>query len=169
MNNKHIRIIGLAGPAGVGKSTVARSISKITGGEVLSFADSIRLGLYIMGFPIDVKEKERPVLGDYTSRDLMKKLGMWGRDLDAGFWRDRVFDRIDRGVTHIAIIDDVRFDNEAEGIRARGGSVFQLSRSGVDFAGDHPTECGLDSALIDHWIDVGDGTACETALEIINA
>jgi len=166
MNSK-VKIIGLAGPAGVGKSTVARSISKITGGEIFSFADAIRLGLYVMGFPVDVKQKERPVLGDLSSRDLMKKLGMWGRDLDEGFWCSRVMDRIDRGVTHLAIIDDVRFDNEAEAIRARGGSVFQLSRGGVDFAGDHPTECGLYSASIDHRIDVG--TPEEAALEIISA
>lgn len=47
----------------------------------------------------------------------------------------------------VLVIPDVRFDNEAEGLRSRGGFVWEIHRA-VEVEGDHVSEHGIDSSLI---------------------
>ena len=53
------------------------------------------------------------------------------------------------------VIDDVRFPNEAEMIRARGGKIWRLSRKGFEPSGDsHVSEAGLPDELIDGEVEL---------------
>jgi hypothetical protein len=152
------KIIGLAGPAGVGKSFLAMKLKGITHGELFSFAANIRMGLYIMGLSINYEDKRAPVYNGKSTRDLMRSLGTeWGREkVGQDIWVDLLMARIDQCESHLAIIDDVRFPNEAHSIRHRGGIVVELSREGIAYEGSHVTEDGLDPSCIDLKLDCTD-------------
>ena len=157
-------IIGLAGPAGVGKSYLARRLTSFAYGELFSFAGNIRMGLYIMGLSINYEDKRAPVYNGKSTRDLMRSLGTeWGREkVGQDIWVDLLMARIDQCDSHLAIIDDVRFPNEASAIRNRGGIVVELSRDGIPYDGSHATEEGLDPSDIDLTLD------CTNTKETIN-
>jgi len=145
-------IIGLAGPAGVGKSYLAAKLKRITHGELFSFAGNIRMGLYMMGLSINYEDKRAPVYNGKSTRDLMRSLGTeWGREkVGQDIWVDLLMARIDHCDSHSAVIDDVRFPNEAQAIRKRGGIVVELSREGIAYEGSHVTEDGKPFGYVDH-------------------
>lgn len=152
---KDTKIIGLAGPAGVGKSYLAQGLKSRTRGKVFSLATNIKLGLYCMLNNVDYEDKEGLAYGGKTTRQLLQSLGTdWGRDMvGPDIWVDLLMQRIDQEDTHLAIIDDVRFDNEADAIHERGGVVIELNRPGIYYSEEHASETPLDPRLIDHTLD----------------
>jgi len=160
----YTNIIGLAGPAGVGKSYLATKLKRITHGELFSFAGNIRMGLYMMGLSINYEDKRAPVYNGKSTRDLMRSLGTeWGREkVGQDIWVDLLMARIDQCESYLVIIDDVRFPNEAHAIRNRCGIVVELSREGIAYEGSHVTEDGLDPSCIDLRLD------CANTDEAIN-
>lgn len=146
-------LIGLTGLAGSGKSEVARILVAEARFRRVKFADPLKNMLrtmlrdightdedverYIEG---DLKEKEVDGVG-VTSRFLQQSLGTeWGRkivaeDLWIRLWAARA-ERFER-----VIADDVRFENEVEIIRKRGGEIWHIVRPGVSAApGAHESE-----------------------------
>lgn len=154
-------LIGLHGPKTCGKSTVARALA---GGKnipqpakVLSFADPIRdmLGALI-GKDISKMtqaEKEDPNLGicGVSVRRLMQTIGVeWGRKLiHPEIWLEIMRRRIQESGAATVIIDDLRFDEEANMVSDLGGVVCQLVRDGVTYTGEHATEHPIAGELID--------------------
>lgn len=143
------RLIGIAGRAGAGKSLVA---SMIPGAVVIGFSDPLYAMLSAMlGIPEPILRcreiKERPVEAcpDRTHRELLQTLGTeWGRELVGDrIWvsllHRRVMELSNQGVKAVAIAD-VRFGNEAEYIRARGGEVWRVRRPGTDAPARHRSE-----------------------------
>lgn len=147
-------LIGLTGLAGSGKSVVANILVNEFGFERVRFSaglkSMVRQMLRDMGhipeeverhIEGDLKEVVMPELG-VTPRHLMVTLGTeWGRDavhpdLWANLWAARV-DCMPAGA-HI-VAEDVRFPNEVEVIRARGGSLWRVERHGL-VASDHVSE-----------------------------
>lgn len=51
------------------------------------------------------------------------------------------------------IITDVRFENEAESIKQRGGIIIRVNRPGLDSSDNHPSETSLDNYEFDYVID----------------
>ena len=158
-----MKIIGLAGRAGAGKSLVA---SMLPGGfRVIGFADPIYRGLSAM---LDLQEddlrdrtkKERQIeeLG-VSPRELAQTIGTdWGRELIADdLWvilaRLRVKRLHDSGVRRIAFAD-VRFANEVEFIHDEfGGEVWLVDRPGAETTPHaHRSEDGLPADAIDRTI-----------------
>ena len=154
-------IIGLTGPAGCGKTTVA---GMIEGAVVIQLADPLYAALALM---LGVDEailrhrgaKERPLPGfDRSPRQLLQTLGTdWGRAfVGPDVWLRMAGRRID--ALHAAgaptvVLADVRFENEAEWIRNRGGEVWRVEREPTAAAAAHVSEAGIPDALINRTID----------------
>lgn len=154
-------LLGLTGPAGCGKSTVA---GMIEGAVVIQLADPLYAALALM---LGVDEailrhrgaKERPLPGfDRSPRQLLQTLGTdWGRAfVGADVWLRMAGRRIDAlhaaGATTV-VLADVRFENEAEWIRNRGGEVWRVEREPAAAAAAHASEAGIPDALINRTID----------------
>ena len=131
------RLLGLAGRAGCGKSTIAQALVDRGLAQRVRFAGPLKDGLVAMGLSreqVDGALKETPshLLCGATPRHAMQTLGTeWGRNMiGPDVWvrltMHRVDDLLASGVN--VIIDDVRFDNEAKAIRERDGQLITLSR-----------------------------------------
>lgn len=150
-------IIGLNGFAGAGKDTAAkylREALEARGHRVAcaAFAEPIRAALIAMGVPtsyIYTRElKELPVPGWGKSyRELAQTLGTeWGRDLvGTDIWVRRMEHHLEGLFTRpaVAIITDVRLQNEADWITTRGGLLVRVNRPGVAPVREHTSEAGL--------------------------
>jgi|LakMenEpi03Aug12_release.lakeMendotaPanAssembly.Ray.scaffolds.fasta_scaffold406373_3 hypothetical protein len=163
-------LIGLTGAAGAGKDTVASHLFKAHGCLKLALADPLYAMVAAMtGLPVekmgDRKVKEADIAWIGTSpRRLLQTLGTeWGRGtLGDDIWIKNLFRRID-AYSHAMgrwsdkasfVVTDVRFANEAQAIRERGGHIIEIVRptplSGVpDEARRHSSEAGVPNELID--------------------
>lgn len=160
-------VIGLAGRAGAGKSTVARRLVEEWGASrhpfaaplknmLLRFLEDQGLDHETARRMVDGDLKEAPSdhLGGRSPRAAMQSLGTeWGRGLAPSLWvdawrraiEDRPWPKAVDGRTVLIVADDVRFPNEVAAIRATGGVVIRIDRPGVGLtgrAGDHPSEAG---------------------------
>lgn len=154
-------LIGLCGPAGAGKNTVA----SVLGWRQVAFADPLyRMISAMTGLPVerlqDRSLKERPIewVGK-SPRQLLQTLGTeWGRGLVSDdVWVKATMHEIQPWLSagENVAITDVRFNNEAEAIRAVGGRIIRVAR-GVFLAGDaasHVSEAGISPLLVDAEID----------------
>lgn len=119
------KTIGFTGLAGSGKTYAATWFRLRTGkGSVWSFAAEIKAIAKSMGWD-GVK--------DDRGRKLLQDVGMAGRAYDPWTWVSKM--PTDQPI----IIDDVRFLNEAEAIRAVGGIVVRIIRPGLTPM-DHESE-----------------------------
>jgi hypothetical protein len=153
-------LIGLTGPAGCGKDTVAAMIPE---SHRIGFADPLYQGLSAMlGIPEHILrargQKEVPLerLGK-SPRHLLQTLGTeWGRDLvHPNIWLELAFWRWEAAAARgqrVIVVPDVRFRNEAEAIRAEGGEVWMVHRESVTPVASHSSETGLDARLIDRLV-----------------
>ena len=162
-------LIGLCGPAGAGKNTVAEFLSDSDGGSLvqMAFADPLYECLSaITGLPVarlkdrDVKEATIPWLGK-SPRQMLQTLGTeWGRGtIHPEIWIRITMERAKpemaggRGV----VITDVRFDNEAQAVIDAGGEVWRVARPGwrclADEAAAHQSEAGVSDHMIARIID----------------
>jgi len=151
MTNK-LKLIGLAGPAGCGKDTVADILCDTDNYVRLSLADPIRRGIRSMfGIDLDIlhdrelKEKPLAQFGNKTPRQLMQTLGTeWGRNcVDLNIWLNVAQKDInhynnlaingDYDMTGI-VITDIRFPGEAKWIRDQGGTIWHIRRPDNPFA-----------------------------------
>lgn len=143
---KDITIIGLAGSSNVGKSTIASKLAS-SGYTQYSFASPLKKGVQeIFGLTHDQlytqkgKETVDTVWG-VTPREILqyvgteffrKNIGGLITNSDNNFWIksfSKIYDENQkRGETIKYVIDDVRFINEAEFIKSKGGIVIQILR-----------------------------------------
>lgn len=155
-------LIGLAGAAGAGKGSVASFLVAQGFGEI-AFADPIYAAVSAMtGISVEkLKDrtlKERPIDGIGRSpRELLQLFGTeFGRNLiSKSIWIDLAMQKVEgyssAGVS--VVVTDVRFDNEAQAIKDRGGLVWQVVRDApsclTDGAARHASEGGISLAYID--------------------
>jgi hypothetical protein len=149
-------LVGLCGPAGCGKDTVASFMPNF---QRYALASPIKLALEVMfGFDPAIwddrqlKETVVPWLGK-SPRQLAQTLGTeWGRHhVDHDLWLKlgmRQWDLIRSGANPRLVITDVRFDNEAIAIINAGGTVWRVDREGVAPVATHVSEKGISPQLI---------------------
>ena len=170
-------IVGLCGPAGCGKNSVAEILRTKHGWIEFGFADPVYAAVASI-LRVDVAwlrdrgNKEKPIdwLGK-SPRELLQTLGTeWGRNTI----RDDIWVQIAmrqaqaalkylRGAGGVAITD-VRFANEAAAIHEAGGVIWRVSRRQsclTDAAASHSSEAGIPADMID---DVLDNNGSLTAL-----
>lgn len=162
-----MRLIGILGKKGTGKSTSADYLlSKYSGfGIEKSFADPLKkMCAELFMFTneqvygtIDVKEMPDANWFGRTPRDFLQKVGTdWLRndlalmipELGKNFfvyrfslWYNTV---LETTPTAIVIIPDVRFQNEVDYIQKMGGIVIKIERLNIDNADDHESEKEID-------------------------
>jgi hypothetical protein len=158
-------IIGIAGKAQAGKDTTARMLQILISNPgiswsaynesdicfvydhfVVHYADLLKqVSQDMLNMPFDdfnsqeVKQRHLDWI-NMTVREFLQKLGTAVRkEIDPDFWVKALFNTYD----DLVIIADVRFPNEAEAIKARGGKLIRIERPGAG-AGNHISETALD-------------------------
>ena len=172
MSTRHI--IGITGKARAGKDTMANClmnsfISKDTNENKaikLSFADPLYDIADLFGFGSKAhSDKWKPVVNEVwgiTGREFLQKIGtdIFRNHFREDTWLKHMAMRLDQVMAEsqncniLVVIPDVRFDNEAELIRSRGGKVLEVVRPGSPIAlqGNqalHASEKGIKQDLVD--------------------
>lgn len=135
-----MRLIGIAGPARAGKDTLASYLLEHLTDDWSrsSFADPIKKMLEVIG--VDCSDEAKAVIDErfcYTPRHMMQILGTeWGREMIHGNIWVEAFARMNAGKQ--VVVPDVRFENEADLVRANGILIHLVGRGGIE--GDHVSE-----------------------------
>ena len=153
-------LVGITGRARSGKDTIAKYLEKYHAFTLDSFAAPIRsmlvhtLGLKNLEELDSIKHIPNTILGGNTPRYAMQTIGTeWGRGMiNDSIWIDSCIARIEK--YDRAIISDVRFDNEAERIKNRGGVILKVHRTNEPYIqeADHASEQGIRADLVDYHI-----------------
>lgn len=154
-------IIGLTGHAESGKDTVARYLAG-KGYTHLAFADPLRqLALVInptlhievteiaLGYAPKQKIKLKALIEavgyekakkNPAVREFYQGLGQAMRDGEGeDYWISKIFPALDSSDTDI-VLSDVRYQNEADIIKALGGVIVKVTRPTAVKINDHPSE-----------------------------
>lgn len=167
-------VVGLCGLAGAGKSTAARLLVERHDFVRRPFAYPLKSMLAALGVPrevldgsAEVKETPRDELGGLTARHAMQMLGDWGRiNMHPDFW----VRQWQRGA-HLSqrfVADDVRYDNEAAAVRAMGGIIIRIERTGAGSV-SNPTHSSERNAVASDWQIRNDGSREDLAWAIDQA
>ncbi|MCF5056861.1 deoxynucleotide monophosphate kinase [Pseudomonas proteolytica] len=148
-------LIGLTGRARSGKTTAAEHLARTYLLEQYAFADPLRDGLMAI-FNLDPTDfegdrKEQP-LGwlDCSPRQLMQSMGTeWARNtVHPDVWVKLAEQNLEymtkaMGAVLGFVVSDVRFENEADLIRRRGGTVIHILRPNALAVNPHISEAGI--------------------------
>lgn len=159
-----IHLIGIAGYARSGKDTAAEYLAMRYSYKKVAFADSIKKALIALNPTITVYHpvnKESALMPLQTAvfsfgweqlkslspdiRPLLQKFGtevgrqMWGEN----FWINRLF--LDNLGERKLIVSDVRYWNEAQEIRRKGGEIWSIQRIDGRPVNGHSSENDLDN------------------------
>lgn len=144
-------LLGLAGPAGCGKTTAAALIASRPGWERVSFAQPLRELLLALHpawdqWHLGPGKDLTPANGGLSPREQMRAAGDWCKSYDPAFFTNIGHLRLSRCLErrqHV-VIDDVRYESEARLIRDLGGAVIHVCRTDVQFRRDHDSELGIE-------------------------
>ena len=155
-------ILGISGKRGVGKTLGAMHLVKAHGFVRVSFAEELKiLAKQIFPFKendlvVPSKKESKFMDYDWTPREFMINLGEFCRFHDNEYWIKRGLSKCNKDDKHY-VFDDVRYKNEANAIRERGGLVIRINRYekqnpyGKDL--DVPSETDLDDYKFDFVVD----------------
>ena len=163
MRNK--TLIGFTGQARCGKDTAAKHLNNNYGIPLYAFAQPIKQACRaVFGWGEEqvngaLKEDIDPLF-NISPREAMQTLGtQWGRELiNEDIWLKRA--EHEMMINKALVITDVRFNNEAELIKSRGGIVINITRKNKAQVLSHKSENGIDSDLINYTIE-NNGTLIE--------
>ncbi len=151
------KLIALIGPAGSGKTTLACQLSTFRNyvrkpfaaglkGMLANFlqnqgADRVTIDRMLNG---DLKEQPTEYLSNRTPRHAMQTLGTeWREMIDRNLWVDawerdvwKMWERSDWNV----VVDDMRFQHEADRVRRMNGVIVRITRPGSAFHWAHISE-----------------------------
>jgi hypothetical protein len=192
-------LLGLSGYTQSGKSTLAQAIVDHVWGRcarTYSFADTLKqMAQQLFGLthaqcygteadkntltkvpwsslPIMIQPEFRAHSQFLLARELLQLFGSdIVRRMNSAAWVDATLVRIGKDRPDIAVIVDVRFPNEVQGIQRYGGKVIHLLRNPC-ILDSHASEQALDGysgfdAILDNR-DIGLDEQCETVLDMIS-
>jgi len=154
-------VIALAGPKGSGKDTVGRLIEEsypLHRVQTIAFADPIKKMVEHI-FKLDGtnkdaydKFKRSQLIYDggrmIDGRHVVREIGMLMRSYDEQQFNRYVENTIGNSSDHIAVITDLRFDNEYIMLKKLGAKIIKIERPDHQYDG-HITERGFDDHLVD--------------------
>lgn len=142
-------IIGLMGKAGAGKTVTALALQGIDIRKIsiLNFAGPLKeaaQGLFLLN-DAQLYGKLKDEIDSrwgMTPRRMLQKLGTdcIREIIDPHFWLKRMVMSIDSSPAKVIVIDDVRFQNEAELVLEEGGFNCVIRRDGLTVDDKHPSE-----------------------------
>lgn len=128
----HTMILGIAGRAGAGKTTIAWEI----GDKIISFAEELK----------DIASKLGVTGKSTKARIFYQTLGAAARKYDPDVWVKTTIKRHAEDIlnamvneSRILVFDDVRYENEVSFIKQLGGYVVMLTGRSIDVP-DHESE-----------------------------
>lgn len=133
-------IVGISGKRGTGKTLLATILNKKYGFVDIPFAAELKSKVRSdFGLTIEHTDgylKETPTEFNATPRDMMIKYGQFFRQFDPMYWVKKTFDKIQNVSTFYSgnktdlrfVVSDVRFQNEANFIKSKGGILLRLER-----------------------------------------
>lgn len=132
-----MKIIGLCGPIGAGKTAAAEILGAHFVMRRISFADPLKgmlrsLGVQERNLTGGQSEKTKPldILCGKSARQALQLLGTeWGRDMIGHDLWTRSWSMRTRRANCAVIADDIRFQNEVDAVQALGGTVICIVRS----------------------------------------
>ncbi len=153
------KILGFSGKAQSGKDTVTafliRNRKELFNGTVARYAFADELKLFCMGYlgltydQVYGSEAMKNTLTDINgmvSREVMQDVGKILRKYKQDIWVSKCFEAIDISNIDYAIITDIRYENEVEAVKKRGGKVIRLTRFSENTIGkEHDSEVELDN------------------------
>lgn len=116
-------LVGFSGKMGSGKSYVAKKLKEALESranlkvEIESMAKPLQAALMQMTVATDYAEaKQETIMGDLTGRRFLQLMGTeLGREcISPDIWVAAFKNRISRSTADIILVDDIRFENEAE-------------------------------------------------------
>jgi hypothetical protein len=164
-------IIGLSGYARSGKDTIAEILIMNYGFRRLAFADNIRKAVKTLDPILDNGKRVSEMVsqigweGTKNYPEMRRMLQVFGTEVGRdmfgeNFWVEQVFREIDSDdIIENFVITDVRYPNEADSIRDRGGEIWRITRSQVDAINSHISEKALDDYSFDRNVSNNDSIA----------
>jgi energy-coupling factor transporter ATP-binding protein EcfA2 len=152
-----VHLIGLSGRRGSGKDTVARLIQQLQPEriwQIRSFGDSIKsvcaalTGEAVAPYYTQEGKAELVPTFHRTRGEMLQQVGQALRDWEPLVWVDAFFAALPPNA--FVLVPDVRFPNEANPIRARGGLMLRIEGDPLQQRGDgtrddnHPSEVAMD-------------------------
>ncbi|WP_310398034.1 hypothetical protein [Hymenobacter sp.] len=153
-----IHLIGLSGRRGSGKDTVARLLQQLQPQriwQIRSFGDSIKsvcaalTGEDVAPYHTQKGKAQRMPTFQRTRGELLQQVGQALRVWEPLVWVDAFFARLPADA--FVLVPDVRYPNEADPIRRRGGLVLRVEGDPLRQRGDgtrnddHPSETAMDA------------------------
>jgi hypothetical protein len=148
-------IVGLSGAAQSGKDSSGTRFVERWGFERIAFADSLKAVALACNpdlvAPVKLRGWEDVKRHMPASRIFLQHLGGAVRDhVDSDAWINAAFRKTTPGGRYV--ICDVRYPNEFDAIKARGGYVVRVERPGVGPANGHISETALDGHDFDAYL-----------------
>ncbi len=149
MKSTRLRVIGIQGAMGAGKSTVRMHLVKEYGAKWLPMAGPLKGGLMGMGATQDEiygskKAEPNELWGGKTNRFAQQAIGTeWGRNtISQDIWVNcvhrQIMDAMRDGIKGqeplLIVIDDIRFPNEAAMVEEFGGELWMIRRAESEYA-----------------------------------
>lgn len=171
-------LIGFGHKARQGKDTAARAIlNACPSARQYGFADALKkeAGLAIAEYGSQANliahHKAAGLLPDWVHAEEPKPrtlLQHWGQDRrtkDPLYWVKKLFATLDALTPEVALITDVRYPNERDFIRSRGGFYVEVVNTGrVDIVvHPHDSETALDGTDYDALIAAANPLECQRA------
>jgi len=166
-----VKVVGLAGPAGVGKSTTTIAFVEIfkklypaLKTKNIAFADPMyNLISHFTQIPISTLKSQNyknikwnqktapmPCLNGWSPRRFLQVIGTdcFRNEIHNDFWVQLSIKQAEDN--DIIFVEDARFDNEYEMCNI----VIELKRDGIQYACDHPSAMPPDKKYIDFVIEL---------------
>ena len=172
-------IIGLSGYARSGKDTAAELLCLNYDFKRISFADPMRdalyrLNPYLMNDNLGFSNRLADTVDELgwteakQEPEVRRLLQVFGTEVGRKMFGENIW--IDQAFKQAAeysrvVIADVRFPNEAEAIKAKGGFVWRINRHNHSAVNSHSSEHAMDNYMFDHVI-YNDGSLDEFANEV---
>lgn len=158
------KILAFSGKATSGKTTAARHLVQMGGPNkhwaIESFATPLK-SMVLEQFQcygltaddlVHNKNKMLPIGDGITVRQLLIRVGRMYREIDKDYWVRRLMERVNKNLESgcdLVLIDDMRYANEYDMLKARGATLLRIERPGIPLI-DDASETELDGHVFDH-------------------